>query len=61
MYFIKNKNVEWKCINIYTVSDDSSENTLPQIATEKEEEKDIYDANPFSNDKKDKSDDPFEE
>lgn len=28
---------------------------------EKEEEKDIYDANPFSKDKKEKSDDPFEE
>ena len=41
MYFVKDKNDEWKCINIYTVSDNNAENSLPQIETaEPEEEKD---------------------
>ena len=40
MYFIKDKNDQWKCINIYTVSDDGAENSLPQIETTETEEKD---------------------
>ena len=39
MYFIKDSNDEWKCINIYTVSDSGSNDneSLPQIETETEE------------------------